>query len=258
MEENILLVDDNTDFLDSVKDVLEQEGYKVVTAVDAKTALSLVESASFALVLMDIKMPGMNGVDCFLQMKSRYPAIRVILFTAYALTDLIQIARDNGVVAVMKKPLEMGDLLQTIEMSSKPAEPSWRILVVEDDRTLCDNLIDVLNAEGYRVAVAHDGIEAVAESQSDAVDILLLDMKLPNLNGLEVYRLIKSAQPDVVAIIMTGYAKELNDLVDQAISENAFTCITKPLDVDELLTILNAVDSARRNGTYRKPRPETF
>jgi two-component system, NtrC family, response regulator HydG len=158
----------------------------------------------------------------------------------------------------MKKPLEMGDLLQTIEMSSKPAEPSWRILVVEDDRTLCDNLIDVLNAEGYRVAVAHDGIEAVAESQSGAVDILLLDMKLPNLNGLEVYRLIKSAQPDVVAIIMTGYAKELNDLVDQAISENAFTCITKPLDVDELLTILNAVDSARRNGTYRKPRPETF
>jgi two-component system, NtrC family, response regulator HydG len=257
MKESILLVDDNADFVDSVKDVLEQEGYKVVTAADGKTALTILESAPFALVLMDIRMPGMNGVDCFLQMKSKYPDIRVILFTAYALNDLIRTAHENGVLAVMKKPLIMNDLLQAIEQSHEVTDSSGYVLVVEDDQAMSDNLAEVLSAEGYKVTVARDGIEAVIGSRARKVDILLVDMKLPKLNGLEVYRHIKAVQPHVAAIIMTGYARELKGLVDQALKENAFAFIAKPLDLTELLKLLDAVALAK-NETFKKTGPETF
>jgi two-component system, NtrC family, response regulator HydG len=255
MKENILLVDDNIDFLDSVKDVLEQEGYKVATAGSGEAALSMIEFEPFAMILMDIKMPGINGVECFLRMRSRRPDVRVILLTAYALNDLIQTAHENGVLAVMKKPLEMNKLLHAIAAFQPLTDSSRRVLIVDDDQALCDNLAEILRSEGYRVDIATDGAEAVKASLTHAVDILLVDMKLPKLNGLEVYRLIKSAQPDVGTVVMTGYAKELANLVDQALQENAIALITKPLDMAALLKLLKAIVVER---TDKKPGLETF
>jgi CheY-like chemotaxis protein len=111
MRGKILLVDDNEAFIDSVKGVLEDEGYRVSTVTSGKDALSLTERIPFDLLLMDIRMPGMDGVESFIKMKAQNPDVRVILFTAYALSDLIQKADEEGVRAVLKKPLDMREFL---------------------------------------------------------------------------------------------------------------------------------------------------
>ncbi len=72
-------------------------------------------------------------------------------------------------------------------------------------------------------------------------DVLLLDMKLPFLNGLEVYRRIKPLQPNIVAIIITGYAQEMAEFIQLTLSESARICLTKPLDMAQLLGLLKEI-----------------
>jgi CheY-like chemotaxis protein len=253
--EKILLVDDNGAFIDSIKDVLEDEGYEVTTALSGEDAVSLIQKDSFDLVLMDIKMPGMNGVESFLRMKEMNPDVKVVLFTAYAFEELIQQALNEGALAVLKKPLDLVYLLSIIK-EIKEQENGGYILIVDDDKALCDNLAETLFEDGYNVAVACNGHDAIQEIEHQTFDILLLDMKLPGLNGLEVYRRVKAKQPTVVTILMTGYAEELNDLINQAVSENAYTYLTKPLNINELLILLNKVSMDKRIGTIVKPSLE--
>ncbi len=77
-------------------------------------------------------------------------------------------------------------------------------------------------------------------------------MNLPLLNGLEVYRRIKSIQPNIVAIIVSGYAQEMDSLIMQAMNENAYTLLRKPVDMEQLLGLLEGICSGLRNNTYHK------
>ncbi len=90
MKGRILLVDDNEAFLDSTKDVLEDEGYEIVTASSGSEAIRQVEAHAFDVVLMDIKMPGLSGVEAFVEMKKLNPAVKVIMCTAYIVESLDQ------------------------------------------------------------------------------------------------------------------------------------------------------------------------
>ncbi len=240
MKGKILVVDDNTAFLDSIMDVLEIEGFDVATAASGEDALILTKSDTFDVIIMDIKMPGMNGVESFIEMKKQNPHIKVIMATAYSMEDLIQQALDEGAYAVLQKPINMKKLFEKIdELNQHPN--GGLIMIAEDDRALCENLHDILKKEGFDVVFAHDGEEALKKASEQSFNILLLDMKLPLLNGLEVYRGIKQMNPNVVAIIISAYAKDMFDLIEQALDENAHTFLRKPLDMDKLINILNEV-----------------
>ncbi len=245
MKGRILLVDDNEEFLDSTKDVLEDHGYTVVMATSGEEAVRLVQAETLDVILMDIKMPGMNGVESFIEMKRLKPGVRVIMITAYSVEDLIRQALAEGACAVLRKPLEMPRFFRTIEEVRKGGKGGM-ILIADDDKELCDNLADFLGEKGYQVVVAYNGKEAVEKAEEHIFDVLLLDMKLPFLNGLEVFRRIKPLQPNIVAIIITGYAQEMADLIQQTLDETAQTCLTKPMDMEQLLGILAKLFAAKR------------
>jgi len=251
MRGNLLLVDDNLDFLDSTKDVLEDQGYRVDTATNGEEALSRANYDPFDVVLMDIKMPGMNGVESFLKMKQHNPRIKVILFTAYSVENLVDQAQQAGVCKVLNKPLDMAKLIDLIE-HVRAGQLGGCILVVDDDQDLGDTLYEFLGRQGYDVAVVGDGQKAISAAENKFFDILLLDMKLPQSNGLEVYRHIKPLQPNLVTIVMTGYAEEMRDLIDQTLSENAHTCLTKPFNFELLNKLLDEIISAKNEGRYHK------
>ena len=251
MKGNVLLVDDNLDFLDSTKDVLEDQGYHVDTATDGKEALKRAYHNPFDVVLMDIKMPGMNGVESFIKMKEHNPEIKVILFTAYSVENLIEEAHKAGVCEVLNKPLDMVKLIDLIE-EVRGGKIGACILVVDDDQALGESLYEFLTKKGYEVAVAGDGQRAVRAAEDKPFDILLLDMKLPKSNGLEVYRHIKPLQPNLVTIIMTGYEDEMRDLIDQTLRENAHTCLSKPFNFEALNELLDDIITAKKEGRYHK------
>ena len=115
MKRRILLVDDNELFLDSARDVLESEGYTVITAESGEEALARVRAEYFPVVIMDIKMAGLSGVATFIEMKKYRPGIRVIMCTAHLMEDLIHKAEEEGAFAVLKKPFSTGVLLEAME-----------------------------------------------------------------------------------------------------------------------------------------------
>ncbi|MDR4509784.1 MAG: response regulator [Candidatus Brocadiaceae bacterium] len=231
----ILIVDDNSDFCMNCVDILESKGYTVSAVNDGFEAIKEVQEKNFDLVIMDIKMPVMNGVETFKKMKEIIPELPVIMVTAYALEELISDALLEGAFAAFHKPLDFEKLFSAIENTQVSGS---LIMVVDDDRDIRTNVSDILEAHGYRTKVAMDGEEAVQMCRENRYNVILLDMNIPVLNGLETYLRIRTIRPNVVVILITGFRDQMKDYIDQTLKSSAYVCLEKPLNIDYLLGIL--------------------
>lgn len=234
----VLVVDDNIAFCENVADILGFKGYEVVSVQDVFKALEAVKENGFDLVLMDIKMPVMNGFKTFKKIKEISPKTPVIMMTAYTAEDIIRKSLCEGAFGILQKPIDFEKLFQIIE-SSLPN--GALIMVVDDDPELCANFVDVLGKKGYKVRTTEDGRKALQMARENNFDIILLDMKLPILNGLETYMAIRDIRPDTVVIIITGYLGEMGDLAQLALEKGAYVCLEKPFDMDRLLELLREI-----------------
>jgi len=111
-----------------------------------------------------------------------------------------------------------------------------RVLIVDDDEGIRETMDDILSLEGYEVDQAGSGIVAIYKCQRQAYDIILLDICMPEMNGLETLREIKKLDPDVRVIMITGF--DVGDLARQALEEGAEALFRKPLDVATFLPVL--------------------
>ena len=238
----ILVVDDEKEFCLNVKDILEMENYEVSTACDGLKGLELIKQGGFALVLMDVKMPVMNGVETFKKMKEIVPDTPVIMVTAYAVEDLLREALQEGAFGILSKPLDFEKLFGLIENA---LHDGAMILIVDDDEDLCANIKNVLDNIGYRVRVAYNGNTAIEKARENDFDIIILDMKLPFLNGLEVYLAIQEIRRNVVVIIITGYPEEMGEMAQEAVQKGAYICLEKPIAMDGLLSMLEQVTESK-------------
>ena len=240
----VLVVDDDRDFRENLLDILEVQGYEVTVAGDGLEALRQIEtSPHFDVVLMDIKMPAMNGVETFRRIKGIDPDSHVIMVTAYSQDELVRDALREGPYAMFYKPVEIEKLL---EMVKHAGEDGMLIMVVDDDPFFAANLKDILEKEGYRVLAANSGEEALEVAKGDNVDLYLIDMKMPVMNGLETYLQLKEIRPGAVAVMTTAYREEMQDLIDQAISSSAYTCLSKPVDMNQLIELLGAMRETKK------------
>ncbi len=117
------------------------------------------------------------------------------------------------------------------------------ILITEDGRTQREQLRDFLFHEGHMIIEAGDGEEAVKAVLDGPVDLVLLDYKMPGMNGLEVLKKIKEINPSVDIIMMTAYGTV--ETAVEAMKEGALDYITKPVDLDELLLLIGRISERR-------------
>ena len=113
------------------------------------------------------------------------------------------------------------------------------ILVVDDNPPMTDTLTMILEAKGYAVHAAYSGSAALEILQDHPVDILLTDVRMPDMNGVELYLATRKNHPHLVTFLMTAYAD--NDIIDQGLREGIKTILTKPLNIDMLLMMFSAV-----------------
>jgi len=246
----MLVVDDNEAFCQNVKDIMELKGYTVATAYDGFKALELVKQNGFAVVLMDVKMPVMDGVETFKKVKGIAPDTPVIMVTAFTVEEILREALREGAFGFLRKPLDFDKLFKLMAQATPNGE---LILVVDDNESLCANVKDVLVDKGYRVCVAYDGNQAIEKAQEKNFDIMLIDLRLNVLNGLETYRFIRDFRPNVAVIIITGYLQEMGKLAQQALQEDAYACLEKPIDMDELVSLLEQIKEEKDKGILGKP-----
>src|SRR6516165_6034929 len=110
------------------------------------------------------------------------------------------------------------------------------ILVVDDEVDTCKNLSDILTDLGYLVDIAHDGLAALELVRKKTYDIALLDLKMPGMDGVELYREIKKLQAGTVAMVVTAYASR--DSNEEALTAGAWQVLSKPLDFPKLLGLI--------------------
>jgi len=114
-------------------------------------------------------------------------------------------------------------------------------MVVDDDPGTRTTLKNTLSNRSYKVCTADTGEEAIAKSRKKDYDIIFIGVKLPTINGLETYLAIKEINPEAVVIMMTAYRQEVAELVEEALNNNAYTCLYKPLDMEELVRLVDEI-----------------
>jgi DNA-binding NtrC family response regulator len=120
-------------------------------------------------------------------------------------------------------------------------EATAKVLVIEDDEVLRQLLIDVLSDQGYVVEAAETGEDGLKLMEADVFDIVLLDINLPGMDGMDVLRLAPARQPDAQVVMMTAFGTV--DTAVEAMKQGAFDYINKPFSTDELLlTITRALE----------------
>ena len=246
--EKILIVDDEENMRRTLADILIDESYSVSTAATGEEAIKLCSKTPHEIILMDVRMPGIDGVEAFRQIRRHQEGVRVILMSAYSIDDLKAIALDEGAIAFLSKPLDLDQVINLIGEVKDTA-----ILVVEDDEQTAELLRANLRRQGYRITIArssHDALELVEQIR---FDLIFLDANLPSMNGLELYLAIKKITPTAVAIMISDMEEEFEEIAREAVRHNAYTIVRKPLDIDHILGLLERITCKRISGDHRKP-----
>ena len=116
---NILVVDDLRNIRLTLAGILEDKGHNVATAEDGYKAIELIRDTHFDVIFMDIKMPGINGVDTYKEVKKIDPKAVVIMMTAYSVEDLLKRAVSEGVYTCIYKPFDIENVISLVEDAIK-------------------------------------------------------------------------------------------------------------------------------------------
>ncbi len=251
----VLLVEDDEMARRSLKRVIDKEGYETIIASDGEEGLNLFRSEKPAIVLTDIRMPRIDGMEVMYTVKDISPSTEIILITAYGDYDTAILALREGALDYLKKPVDLDQLILSLGRAREKIAERRKIsiktslLVLEDDKNTRDKLARVFEKEGYEVFTGQDGEEGIKIFSERKIDILLVDIKMPKKNGMEVLHEVKKLSKDCEVIMLTGYGDE--DTAIQAMRDGAINYIRKPMDLDQLiLAIQKAVDKLHLQRAY--------
>src|SRR5262245_27872038 len=238
---SILVVDDDVDTCRNLSDILADLGYHVETAHDGPSALELVRRRPFDVALLDLKMPGMDGLTLYREIRKLRAETVAIVVSAFADKEAEGAALAAGAWQVLAKPVDFPRLRALVdEALDQPL-----VLVVDDDPDLCANLWDLLRERGYRVGVANTEKEAAASLADQTFRVVLIDLKLPQGDGSGVYRQVRETRPEARTVLITGFPAEMDPVIQKVLAEGADAVCYKPFDVAKLLTTLEGLTSAR-------------
>ncbi len=239
-EPRILIVDDDYYVAKTLVDILNIRGFQAQAVNSGIEALEIVKHARFDCIIADIKMPGINGVELYQGVYKIQPELPVVLMTAYASDDLIAAGLAIGIVAVLPKPLNINLLLEFLSSLKK----ARNAVVIDDEPNICEMLGDMLRLRDISVLEITDP-QYAKKAISQNTQVVLLDMKLNGITGLDVLKQIRAQYPHLPVILVTGYRKEMSAALDSALELDVHACLYKPVSVGELLTIVDQIHRER-------------
>ena len=241
----ILVVDDDRDFAEGLADVLELHGHRVEQVYTGEEAIKRSGKEDFDVIFMDVKLPGENGVECFLEIHRLKPDVKVVIMTGYSVEQLLNLSEANGAWFTLHKPLDMKRVTEALQM----LEPCGGalLMIADDNPDFAETLRGLLEARRHRVLVAHDGQQTLDTLRTrDDVDVLILDLRMPVKTGLEVFKELKERGQALPTIIVTGYPIEEAETLGTLRLLEVEGVLIKPFDAAELFHILKGVVGSRR------------
>jgi len=223
----LLVIDDEPGICDILKKIFSPIGFTVSTANNGEAALSIVKKEKPKVVLLDIRMLGMSGLEVLRELKRIDKSIKVIMVTVVDDPKIRQEAQNAGADEFVTKPF-ISDQLEEIVMRQVRELIKPKILIVDDEKDVVERLASIISRRfDCFVEKAGDGRQALEKIQRDTFDLVLLDIKMPGLSGIDVIKEAVKLTPQVKILAISGYDSE--EVAGQALKAGAFDFIPKPL-----------------------------
>src|ERR1035437_7547602 len=237
----VLVADDDPQNRILINDLLVKSGCEVELAQDGREALEKTPEFGPDLILMDIHMPVMDGFEALTRIRQTAGTgnVKIMTMTAQDIKEDAGKIATAGFDGYLPKPIDIGKFRDFIaNFRKKNAGPGYKpkILCVDDEPLNLKLLEAILEPEGYEVVSVKDGHEALVALKRELIDLVLLDVMMPGINGYETCRLIKaSAETAHVPVIMITALSSKEDRI-KSIEAGAEDFITKPFEKIEVLT----------------------
>ena len=240
MTHRALVVDDDKFMVRTLSDVLRLKGWEVSTAFSGEGAVEQASREHFDVILMDVKMPGMDGVDAFKAIKATRPGTRVLLMTAYAAQDRIAEAEREGVMRVIPKPVDVDALLSLLAATLANQRP---VLIVDRDAAFLKTLAEVLQLRGFETILAADVDHATQLMSDRHPAAVLLHLNLSGRAAKDAVYAVHNVSPTVALILYSGQPG--GEEVLESLPTNWIRAyLQKPFAVEQVTGVLDAI----RNG----------
>ena len=245
----ILVVDDDEHILQLLRHHLEREGYRVLTAQCGEDALRLARSEQPALITLDILLGEVDGFEVLEDLKKDPATAGIPVIIASIVPDAETRGLALGATSYISKPFKEQQVLSEVRavLSSLGAGGNGqfnRVLVVDDDRHIVEWLREALGNSGFTVQGAYNGREALALAREHAPDLILLDLKMPDMDGYEVIRNLRREQTtrSIPVIVITG--SSLDDDYDhvKVLGMGVKHMLTKPFSIETLVEEIKRIE----------------
>ncbi len=295
----LLLVDDEEDYVKAMAERMEMRDVGSRVALSGEEALRLVEDDAPDVMVLDLRMPGIDGMQVLERVKREHPHVQVIILTGHGSEKEEEEARRLGAFEYLQKPTDTSDLLKTVRSAWKkslrflkdskdefdrsmtaaalaeggatemarqklreprpqrletppapaahekePAGRGLRVLFVDDEEDFVRTMAERMEMREVGSEVALDGQQALQMLEQEIPDVMVLDLRMPGIDGMEVLRRVKKTYPQVEVIIMTGHGSDADE--EEARRLGAFDYLRKPVDINDLMERVRKAGAARR------------
>jgi DNA-binding NtrC family response regulator len=291
----VLLVDDEEDYVKAMAERMDMRDLQSQVALSGEEALQVLETDPPDVIVLDLRMPGIQGMEVLERVRRDHPHIQVIILTGHGGETEEAEARRLGAFEYLQKPADTGALVKTIQGAwrrsvqmakellkesreefdrsmtaaalaeggmpeaaaglmdrSKGLDPepvrtgALKVLLVDDEEDYVRTMAERMEMREVGSDVALNGEQALAMVEGDVPDVMVLDLKMPGMGGLEVLERVKKRYPQVQVIILTGHGSDAEEV--EARRLGAFDYLSKPVDINDLMERVREAGMARDGG----------
>ena len=251
----ILIVDDDADVRDFLIESMKLMGHHVHAVENGYDAIDYVRDHEVSLVYMDVAMPGINGFQTLEKIREIDPSVTGVMMSGNEVEKMLDPPTQDGVYVSVAKPLGL-DKIQEINDSFEQVSGTVKfiydnpfgfeierfneanILIVDDEPDIVNILVSALEDIGMtNLDTAFDGEEAVAAANKKHYDVVLTDIVMPKINGIDLMRHVKALSENTQVIILTGNADKKTAI--SAVKMGAYDFIEKPFDMNIMARVVH-------------------
>jgi DNA-binding response OmpR family regulator len=243
----ILIVDDEPSFCELLKTILKSHGHEAITAYTGRDALDSFMQCRPDFTLLDLRMPEMDGLEVLKKIRAIDPKAAVMILTASGTDEMEQQARQLGAIDFLSKAISLDAIIASMDRglkssgqataNAKTAEPSIpetdAVFLVEGNADVRKAFMQILDQHGIVVREAKDGPTLLSMLAKERPPLIVLDMDLSGMKGLDVLRKIHEKKYTGGIIIMTAGQDE--KLLKEALKLGSLDILGKPVDPERLM-----------------------
>jgi len=244
----VLIVDDEEDICRRLQRELKKEGFEVEYTTSPVGVIERLYTAKregkpYEILFLDLRMPKIGGFEVLKEVREAGLVIDVVIITGYGDEDKAIEAIQLGAVDYLRKPISLEELHTAIFRIHQKREVEAKqvlrhsILVVDDEIDMCRRIKRELDKEGYQTAAAYDGVEGLDYFKNYRVDVVIADIRMPKMGGLEMLKRCREITDNFVSIIITGHGD--HETAIEALKLGVSNYLRKPLSLEELTVSVN-------------------